>query len=111
MGRSKYGNVGRCWAWNNWGAEGDGPDRFLCGVFLSISAARNAVPLLQTVYQADATHMNFGKYMLYSCYGVTANCNAFPVAFGIILAMRTRKDGINFGGLLLVDIHVSTMPG
>jgi hypothetical protein len=68
----------------NCGAEGVGQDKFLCGVFLSISAARNAVPLFQTVYQADAAHMNFGKYMLYSCYSVTANCNAFPVAFGII---------------------------
>jgi hypothetical protein len=57
----------------NCGAEWVGPDRFLCEVFLSISAARNAVPLLQTVYQADAAHMNFGKYTLYSCYGVTAN--------------------------------------
>ncbi len=34
----------------NCGAEGVGSERFLCGVFLSISAARNAVPLLQTVY-------------------------------------------------------------
>ena len=55
---------------------------FLCGIFLSISGAKNTVPLLQTVYQADAAHMNFGKYTLYSCYGITANCNAFPVAFG-----------------------------
>jgi hypothetical protein len=75
----------------NCGAERVGPDRFLCGVFLSISAARNVVPLLQTVYQADTAHMNFGKYMLYSCYGVTANCNPFPVAFGIIFGNKDKE--------------------
>jgi hypothetical protein len=57
--------------------------RFLCKIFLSISAARNTVPLLEMVYQADGAHMNFGKYTLYSCYRITANCNDFPVAFGI----------------------------
>ena len=65
---------------------------FLCGIFLSISAAKNTVPLLQTVYQADAAHMNFGKYTLYSCYGITANCNAFHVALGIIFG-NEDKDG------------------
>ncbi len=78
----------------NCGAEGVGLDRFLCGVFLSISAARNVVLLLQTVYQADAAHMKFGKYVLYSCYGGTANCNAFPVAFGIIFG-NEDKEGWN----------------
>ncbi len=71
----------------NCGAEGVGP----CGVFLSISAAKNEVPLLQTVYQADAAHMNFGRYTLYSCYGITTNCNAFPVAFGIIFGNEDKE--------------------
>ena len=58
---------------------------FLSGVFLSIAPAIDSVPLLQTVYQADAAHTNFGKYTLYSCYGISANCNAFSVAMAIIL--------------------------
>jgi len=33
---------------------------------------------------ADACHLNFGKYTLFCCYGVTANANMFPVAFGIV---------------------------
>jgi len=74
------------------GADDTTAPTFLCGIFLSISAAKNTVPLLQTVYQADAAHMNFGKYTLYSCYGITANCNAFPVAFGIIFG-NEDKDG------------------
>jgi hypothetical protein len=88
----------------NCGAEGVGPERFLCGVFLSILAARNAVPLLQTVYQADATHMNFGMVL-------PRIVMPFLLRLVSYLATRTRKDGINFGGLLLVEIHVSTMTG
>jgi hypothetical protein len=70
--------------------EGAAPT-FLCGIFLSISGAKNTVPLLQTVYQADVAHMNFGKYTLYLCYGITANCNAFPVAFGIIFGNEDKE--------------------
>ncbi len=65
---------------------------FLCDIFFSISGAKNTVPLLQMVYQADVAHLNFGKYMFYLCYGITANCNAFPVAFGIIFGNKD-KDG------------------
>ncbi len=39
---------------------------FLCGIFFSISAAWMVVPHLQRVFQADACHMNIGKYTLYS---------------------------------------------
>ena len=40
-------------------------------------------PHLQRVFMADACHLNFGKYTLFSCYGVTSNSNASPVAFAI----------------------------
>ena len=68
-----------------------GEETFVTGLFLSTAAAKNSVPLLQTVYQADAAHMNFGKYTLYSCYGITANCNALPVAFGIVFGNEDRE--------------------
>ena len=55
-----------------------------CLVFSVHFCRRTTVPLLQTVYQADTEFMNFDIYILYSCYGITANCNAFPVAFGIM---------------------------
>ena len=50
------------------------PIKFMSGIFISISAAQRVVPHLQRVFQADACHMNLGKYTLYSCYGTTANC-------------------------------------
>jgi hypothetical protein len=81
------------------GANDTTEPTFVCGIFLSISAGKNTVPLLQAVYQVYAARMNFGKYTLYSCYGITAKCNSFSVAFGTYLAMRTRTDGKGFGSL------------
>ena len=40
--------------------------------------------------------MNFGKYTLYSCYGITANCNAYPVAFSIIFGNEEKEGWDNF---------------
>ncbi len=60
------------------------------------SAAKQTAPLLQTVYQADAAHMNFGKYTLYSWYGITANCNAYPVAFGIVSGNDDKEGWLGF---------------
>jgi hypothetical protein len=56
---------------------------FVSGIFFSVKGARDVVPHLQRVFQADACHMLFGKYTLYSCYGTTANCRTFPVAIAI----------------------------
>ncbi len=57
---------------------------FLHGVFFSPSFSQATVPELQRLVMADACHLNFGKYILYSCYGITANANMFPVRFAII---------------------------
>jgi hypothetical protein len=35
--------------------------------------------------------MNFGKYTLYSCHGTTANCNTYPVAFGILFGNEEKE--------------------
>ena len=54
------------------------------------------MPLLQTVYQADAAHMNFGKYTLYPCYGITANCNASLVALAIVFGNEDKEGWVKF---------------
>ena len=65
--------------------------KFLNGIFFAPSFAKQTVPLLQKVYMADACHLNFGKYTLFSCYGVTANSNASPVAFAIIFGNESTN--------------------
>jgi hypothetical protein len=41
--------------------EGHTTSKFVSGLFVSTSAAKNAVPLLQQVFQGDGCHMDFGK--------------------------------------------------
>jgi hypothetical protein len=72
--------------------EGHTTSKFVSGLFFSTSAAKNAVPLLQQVFQGDACHMNFGKYMLYSMYGTTANGNTFCVGVGIHFGNESKED-------------------
>ena len=71
--------------------EGSSERCFVTGIFVSLSTARATVPLLQTVYQADAAHTNFGKYTLYSCYGVSSNGNTFPVCLAIIFGNEDKE--------------------
>ncbi len=40
--------------------------------------------------------MNFGKYTLYSCYGTTANCSTYPVAFGILFGNEVMEGWMDF---------------
>jgi hypothetical protein len=51
----------------------DGPQfKFLTGIFISPSTSKEQFPFLQEILQADAAHMSFGKYTLYSVYGTNA---------------------------------------
>ena len=58
--------------------------RFLRGVFFTPSFSQKTVPKLQTLFMTDACHLNFGKYTMCTCYGITANANMLPVGFAII---------------------------
>ena len=64
------------------------------GVFFAPSFTMETVPLLQRLFMADACHLNFGKYTLFTCYGVTANANMSPVAFGIVFG---NENGDSWG--------------
>jgi hypothetical protein len=72
------------------------PLKFFSGILFSISGAQKAVLFLQQVFQADACHMNFGKYTLCSCYGTTANCNTYPVAFRILYGNEDKEGWMDF---------------
>jgi hypothetical protein len=83
---------------------------FLCGIFLSISGAKNTVPLLQTVYQADAAHMNFGKYNIRAMASLLTVI-PFLLLLESFSEMQTRMDGNGFGNSHRHDILVSIMLG
>jgi hypothetical protein len=56
-----------------------------------MSYSSKVVPYLQDVFQADAAHMNFGKYTLFSCYGTTANGNTSPIAFEVLFGNEDKS--------------------
>jgi hypothetical protein len=62
----------------------DGPQfKFLTGIFISPSTSKEEVPFLQEVLQADAVYMSFGKFTLYSVYGINANGTISALGFAL----------------------------
>jgi hypothetical protein len=75
---------------------GEEEPKFVLGKFFSTMPARSVAPLLQTAYQADAAHLNFGKYTLFLCYGTTAISNTFPFALVIVVGNKTKDSWVKF---------------
>ncbi len=69
---------------------------FLDGVLFAPSFVQRTSPHLQKTYMADACHLNFGKYTLFSCYSVTANLNMSPVGFAIIFRNENTSNWTKF---------------
>ena len=66
------------------GMDGGPPSKFLTGIFIATSTSKLQVPFLQEVIQADASHMSFGKYTLFSAYANTANGTMAPLGFAML---------------------------
>ena len=71
-------------------------NKFVTGILVSVAPAANGVPLLQTVYQADACHLEFGKYTMFTIYGIGANNNTFPVAMAILFGNENLASWVKF---------------
>jgi hypothetical protein len=83
---------------------------FLDGVMFAPSFVQKTIPHLQKTYMADACHLNFGKYMLFSCYGITANFNMSPVGFAIIFGNENTSNWTKFWEYVL-KLHLSMNSG
>jgi hypothetical protein len=70
--------------------------KFVTGILVSVAPATATVPLLQKVYQADACHLDFGKYTMFTIYGIGANNNTFPVAMAILFGNETLASWVHF---------------
>jgi hypothetical protein len=71
-------------------------NKFVTGILVSVAPASNGVPLLQTVYQADACHIDFGKYTMFTIYGIGASNNTFPVAMALLFGNETLASWVKF---------------
>ena len=78
--------------------------RFLSGIMFATSHSVMTVPGLQDVIQADATHIHFGKYTLYSAYGSTADSSMFPIAFAYFFGNEDSEGWSKFWKFVL-KIH------
>jgi hypothetical protein len=65
--------------------------QFVNGILFAPSFVKRTVSHLQKVFMADVCHLHFGKYTLFSCYGVTSNSNASPVAFAILFGNKNTS--------------------
>jgi hypothetical protein len=54
------------------------------GIFISPSTTKEQFPFLQEVLQADAAHISFAKYTLYSVYGKNANGTMSALGFALL---------------------------
>jgi hypothetical protein len=80
--------------------------RFLHGIFFTPSFSQKTVPELQTLFTADACHLNFGKYTMFTCYGITANANMSPVGFAIVFGNENATSWREFWRFI-VQTHPS----
>jgi hypothetical protein len=104
---STLNKEGRSAYWNTWKKENydllvnqlgykTTKGHFLYGVFYAPSFSKATVPKLQMVFMVDACHLNFGKYTMFSCYGVAANANMLPVGFAIIFGNENASSWKDF---------------
>jgi hypothetical protein len=83
---------------------------FFDGVMFAPLFVQKTIPHFQKTYMADACHLNFGKYMLHSCYGVNANSNMSPVGFAIIFGNENTSNWTKFWEYVL-KLHPSMNSG
>jgi hypothetical protein len=66
------------------------------GILFAPSTSKRTAPYLKCIYQADAAHLNWGKYTLYSAYGTTAEAQCSTIAFGILFGNEDKESWKQF---------------
>jgi hypothetical protein len=75
----------------------DGPEiKLLTGILVASSTSKVQAPFLQDVIQADAAHMSFGKYTLFSAYASTVNMTMVALGFAILFGNEDKNNWTNF---------------
>ena len=80
--------------------------KFILGILFAPVTSIGKVAYLQDLFQADAAHLDFGKYTFFSAYGSTANANAYPLAFGIMFGNEDKISWTKFWNFVK-DVHGS----
>jgi hypothetical protein len=95
---------------NSLGLE-DGPEvKFLTGILMCTSTSKAQAPFLQDVIQADAAHMSFGKYTLFSAYAGSANAKMVGLGFGILFGNENYENWETFWSFLAKSHLIINQP-
>jgi hypothetical protein len=70
--------------------------KFLAGILVAPSTSKVQAPFLQDVIHADAAHMSFGKYTLFSAYAITANMTMASLGFAILFGNEDKHNWTTF---------------
>ncbi len=70
--------------------------KFLTGILVAPSTSKVQAPFLQDVIQADAAHMSFDKYTLFSAYANTANMTMASLGFTILFGNKDKHNWTTF---------------
>jgi hypothetical protein len=75
----------------------DGPEiKLLTRILVATSTSKVQAPFLQYVIQANAAHMSFGKYTLFSAYASTANMKMLALGFAILFGNEDKNNWTKF---------------
>ncbi len=66
--------------------------KFLTGILVASLTSKVQAPFLQDAIQADAVHMSFGKYTLFSAYANTANMTMASLGFAILFGNEDKHN-------------------
>jgi len=89
----------------------DGPEvKFLTGILMATSTSKTVAPFLEDVIQADAAHMSFGKYTLFSAYAGSANGKMVGLGFGILFGNETYENWKTFWEFLVKTHPIVNLP-
>jgi hypothetical protein len=66
------------------------------GIFISPSTSKEQFFFLQEVLHADAAHMSFGKYTLYSVYGTNVNGTMSALGFALLFGNEDKQSWTRF---------------
>ena len=74
------------------GSEGVTAFKFMTGILVAPSTSKAQAPFLQDVIPTGGVHMSFGKYTLFTAYGMTANANMSPLAYEIYFGNEDKAN-------------------
>ena len=82
---------------NSLGVEDSPEVKFLTGILIVTSTSKAQAPFLQDVIEADAAHMSFGKYTLFSAYAGSANTKMVGLGFAILFHEAGEEGACELG--------------